>query len=180
MPDGYLFPDAAAVTKADNDAIRTFMEHHRRHIVGQTLDFGCGRQPYRDIVQAVGATYHPYDRAKFPDSHVKEDVGRDHPLALEWDTIVCNEVISLVDSPRSVLQAMHSGLQPGNGKLLLTYSQGWRQYNVLDRWRFTRGGMQWLLEKAGFEVLIHYPRWTVTIAPGWEIPMGYCAVAKAV
>src|SRR5689334_14079281 len=87
----------------DRSCLRMFMERVVPWAArGDVLDYGCGRQPYADLIREWGM-YYGYDDPSFPDSHVEAEVGDQDPLSRDWDAIVCNEVISLVDDPRDLL-----------------------------------------------------------------------------
>lgn len=87
------------------------------YLSGRVLDYGCGKQPYRDIVEAAGGTYFGFDRPQFPANvgadFLPEGISFwdhsnnrpvDHATALfTWtkthgyfDTILCTQVLQYV------------------------------------------------------------------------------------
>lgn len=121
---------------------------------GTVLDYGAGKQPYRSIVEAAGATYRPYDRIDFPASVVTTSVGDDFPLVpvgVEplWDVILCTQVLQYVPRPHEVLNGFWWSLKPG-GHVVLTAPTNWPVVERDDRQRFTLDGLLRMLDEAGF------------------------------
>src|SRR5438093_5035868 len=131
--------------------IEQFLLQHAEVFYGTVLDYGCGAQPYRAIVEKSGSNYYGWDRPWLPDSKVTDPIGDDNPLEAHWQTILCTEVISLLDEPLQTLLEMHDALLPG-GFLVMTYPHGYRQFHSRDRWRFTLVGMNEMLRSARFRV----------------------------
>jgi hypothetical protein len=119
-------------------AIRAFLTRRREYLAGRVLDFGCGRQLYRDLV--VGE-YHGYD---------PNPLGRtDYPEALvpphgAYDAILITQVLQAVDNPFEEIGRVRKFLKYG-GHWVVTYNANWREVEPQDKWRFTRTGMEALL-----------------------------------
>ena len=114
---------------------------------GRVLDFGCGTQPYRGIVEVNGGEYHPYNRGRFPGGS-REDIGPDDPLSEHWDVILCTQSTQYYPD----VLAMLVDFRLSASKLVLTFATNWPEVEVEDLHRFTRSGMQRLLELAGWQV----------------------------
>jgi predicted TPR repeat methyltransferase len=138
------------------------------------LDYGAGQQPYRELVEAAGAAYHPYDRVDFPASVADRDLG-DAPLSGNWDTILCTQMLQYVPDVPGLLGSFRQSLQRG-GHLLLTYATNWDVIDDADLHRHTPGGMAALLEAAGFTVLVHEKLGSVRLQD-FSFPLGYGVVA---
>lgn len=104
--------------EAEANSIRAFVQSaaDEGYLSGRVLDYGCGRQPYRDIVEAAGGDYHPFDLNTFPASVSDEDWtpagftfwGSDGPLDVatalhKWtrdhgyiDAVLCTQVVQYV------------------------------------------------------------------------------------
>ncbi len=125
---------------------------------GIVLDFGCGRQPYK-LLFAHCTQYLPVD---FADTKTKfyanGDVlifdGQRIPLAdSSMDHILCTEVLEHVFTPVSVLAELNRVLRPG-GTMLITVPFAWEEHDCpYDYARYTRFGLKYLAEQAGFEVV---------------------------
>lgn len=154
------------------------------HLKGRVLDYGCGKQPYREIVQAGGGEYIPFDRAHFP-ANQSGDVGEE-PFATTYDAILCTQVIQYAEFPPDLMRAFKA-----RGRVLvMTYPTNWPEVQDVDLHRFTKAGMTRLLDRAGFTILRHERRGYVydahfpsgrekrITASGFEFALGYGVVAR--
>jgi len=74
-----------------------------------------------------------------------------------FDAVINIEVLEHVREPVKVLEEMFRVLRPG-GRLFLTTPQGWEEHRVPhDYFRFTRFGLRYLFEKAGYRVVAIEP-----------------------
>jgi hypothetical protein len=182
------------VTLAEVEArtIREFVLHAAGDgfLAGRVLDFGCGLQPYREIVEANGGQYTGYDRKSFRGSVVREDVGGNAEVgAGPWASILCTQVLQYVTHPDVMIRGFYTDLHPANGYLVLTYPTHWPELRD-ELWRFTKLGVDKMLTDAGFKVVRHEPRavvhdpWYET-RPGArttlmaELTIGYGVIARA-
>jgi len=146
-------------------SIRKFMEQNRRYLRGRVLDFGAGKQPYRDLVDGE---YLPIeDGDKFP--------GRDEA----FDCIMCNQVMQYITYPELLLRSVfHTYLGERQGHLVMTYPTNWDEVETTDLWRFTKAGMEMLLAKSGFAIVAHERRAEIDLH-GFKFPLGYGVIAQA-
>lgn len=160
--------------------IRAFVQKaaDEGYLSGRVLDYGCGKQPYRDIVEAAGGEYVPYDREDFPANVSQENVGeyarprttygwiddpwagfgaRSYQAGEPW-SILCTQVIQYVPDPKELVdEGFHTALYQG-GTLVLTYPTNWPEVESEDLHRFTKAGMERLLTEVGFEIVLHEKR----------------------
>ena len=130
---------------------RNLVRRYGSRLTGKVLDVGCGRSPYRPFLGAeeyVGSD---------PNPDVNPDVVADVPgLPFEeasFDAVLCTEVLEHVPEPKEALANIQQILKPG-GILYLTAPMSWcLHYQPDDYFRFTKFGLEYLLEKQGFEVL---------------------------
>lgn len=160
--------DLSAIERA---SIRAFVESCSALLAGRVLDFGCGRQPYRDIVLAAGGTYVPWDRANLPGGSVR-NVGELAPAG--FDAVLSTQVIEYT-FPTGYLVTAHEQLRPG-GALVMTYPTTWPEIPG-DLVRFTKAGMEAELGRAGFTVERHETRAALTFT-GWQLPLGHGVAAR--
>lgn len=145
---------SVAIRKLEKESIRAFLEENSDRINGQVLDFGSGKQPYRDIVEARHAEYTPYDMTIFPASTALED----SPLPDgKFDVVICTQVLQYTYEPLERLTLIHHILEPG-GWLLMTGPTCWPVVEVEDLWRFTPAGVRALLRRAEFREIQVQPR----------------------
>jgi Methyltransferase domain len=168
-----------SLTRIENTSIRAFVQSaaDEGYLSGRVLDYGCGKQPYRDIVQAAGGEYEPFDRAHFPGNTSGEDVLGYLVAPAYWNALLNTQVLQYVYDVPATLRKFHL-LLADNGHLVLTYPTNWPEVEEVDLHRFTKAGMERLLAGAGFSILRHERRATVH-AEGYEWALGYGVVARA-
>lgn len=172
--------NGAAVREMEHASIREFVascvDEYRDACV---LDFGCGKQPYRDLIEAAGGDYHGFDSTEFGGNVSGEDVyaGDDEWPVGSYDTVLCTQVIQYVVEPKGFVESLGVELRSG-GALVLTYPLNWDWIEPADSWRFTPTGMKALLTDAGFEVERNEERAAIEF-PGFRLPLGYGVVARA-
>lgn len=175
------------------------------YLSGRVLDYGCGRQPYRGIVESAGGEYFGFDLPGFPanvsgervvpagyDLAIEENHG--HMTALhEWtrkqgelDCVLCTQVIQYIPLAELYYDSSGDGLwldlrilMPDDREtLVLTYPTHWPEVEPEDLHRFTKAGMERLLADAGFEIVLHERRHTAAVE-GELLAIGYGVIARA-
>ena len=123
---------------------------------GRLLDYGCGGQPFRGMVEPHVAGYAAVDVEPVPGVRIDHIIGPGDPLpygAGEFATVLSTQVLEHVADPARYLDECARVLQP-QGRLILFAPMQWRHHEVpWDYWRFTRFGLTLALERAGFAVL---------------------------
>lgn len=172
--------NSRTVRELERDSIRGYLEGAARngYVAGATLDYGCGRQPYRDVVENAGATYVGYDRDVYPGAVAPGRQGPDDPWAPTgaWRTIICTQVVQYVVDVEELLWRFVDGLAAG-GHLVITWPTCWDEVEPTDLHRFTRAGMLRMLTEVGF-ALEHCERRAEIELGGFRFPLGYGAVAR--
>jgi SAM-dependent methyltransferase len=164
--------DFDPIRQAEIVSIRRFLEVRRELFGGRILDFGAGKagtcrkpQPYRYLLEGPDAEYHPYDRG---------DVVPNPP----FDVIVCTQVLQYLEDPALQIAQFGEWLRPRLGTLVMTYPTNWAECEPGDLWRFTKAGVERMLERAGFAVGPHERRAEVRVG-AYTFPLGYGVVAIA-
>jgi SAM-dependent methyltransferase len=119
------------------------------------LDAGAGDAPYRrffvhtryestDFYRVEGA---PYDRVTYIC-----DLSAIPISSQRYDLIFCSQVLEHVPEPQSVLNELFRVLKPG-GELWITAPLFYEEHQIpYDFYRYTRYGLTYLIQKAGFEI----------------------------
>jgi 2-polyprenyl-3-methyl-5-hydroxy-6-metoxy-1,4-benzoquinol methylase len=170
-----------SLREIERASIIQFLADHQHLFNGKrVLDYGCGRQPYRDIMEQAGGDYFGYDRDSYAGSH-GQNVGMEYALRPGeslWDVIVCTQVLQYVNSPRSLIEDFLAAL-PSGGVLLMTGPTNWPIVEVPDdKWRFTPSGINKWLYEAGFRTWDTKERAHVTFE-GERWCLGWSAKATA-
>src|SRR5262249_3449172 len=135
----------------EKETIRAFVARAAREglLAGDVLAPGCGRQPYRDVIENGGGSYHPYDRAELPANVSREDIGSSEPLASSWNAILSTQMLQYVVDPQRLLMDYHTALVRRGGVLVMTGPASWPIVDAEDLWRFTPAGLERMLRAAG-------------------------------
>lgn len=156
--------------------IRAFLVKHGELFTLKTvLDYGCGKQPYRNVVEEFGGFYRGYDRPGFPGSVVTENVGEDWDFNDDFDVIICTQVIQFVPYPADLFDTFRNALK-AEGTLLLSYPTNWPVVEDDDLWRFTPAGINLLIEDSGFSKVEHESGTAFTMED-WSIPLENYVIA---
>ena len=168
----------------ERDSIRAFVQRAAKegYLSGQVLDYGCGKQPYRDIVEAAGGEYFGFDNTDLPANVSDEHIGGDE-IHEDFDACLCTQVVQYVPDIVDFIFLLSSIVAQKHGHLVLTYPTNWPEVEPEDLHRFTKAGMERLLTEAGFEIVLHEQRASVRVFVGeWhtdEMALGYGVVARA-
>jgi len=136
--------------------LRDAMKEFAPVLSGRVLDVGCGRKPYREMFltnEYIGLEINtPKNRANKQADFFYD--GNSFPFAdIQFDGVVCNQVLEHVFTPDQFLSETHRVLR-SEGLLLLTVPFVWDEHEQpWDYARYSSFGLKSLLEKNGFEVL---------------------------
>lgn len=160
----------------ERQSIRDFLRANRKYLRGRVLDVGCGKQPYRGIVEEAGGRYYGFDRPEFPGSVAPEAVGIGDPLDDTWDAVMMTQVLQYVLFPPVLLARIEEALKPG-GALVMTGPTNWAEVEPADLWRFTLSGVRVLMHRAELDIEILESRASVSIG-GFAMSLGWGVVAR--
>lgn len=136
---------------------RALAECIRSHASGILVDVGCGEKPYqsltRDLVSEHIGVDHPgtdHDRSNIDVFATAYETTLADAFA---DTVLCTAVLEHLERPGDAIREMHRILKPG-GCLILSAPFFWHLHEEpRDFFRYSRFGLQYLIEDAGFEVV---------------------------
>ena len=174
-----MTPSAAQETLRDLEraSLVGFVGDHAPKFRGRrVLDYGAGRQPYRDLIaRQEPLSYVAFDRRAFPANVSGENLGDDRPLALKWDVILCTQILQYVPAAGALLAAFHQALVP-DGVLILTGPTNWPEVEPEDHRRFTVAGIRAVLDAIGFNHVTVRSRAAIRWGPE-ELSLGWGATA---
>lgn len=123
-------------------------------IDGVVLDLGCGNKPFGDDIAAVASHYFGVDWSNTLHGlhcDVVADLNRELPFADGMvDHVVSFEVLEHLAEPQTMLREAARVLRSGGGLTMSTPFQWWEHESPWDYQRFTRHGLRYQLERAGF------------------------------
>ncbi len=163
---------------------KNFVPLAGKYVEGTCLDIGCGDQPYRGLIESMGAKYESVDVEErtenvtyMSDIHDMSDVPQE-----AFDSAICLEVLEHVSNPFVAVGEIAKLLKPG-GVLILSVPHLSRVHEAPhDYFRYTRYGIQSVLESNGFEILEMRPtgalfsflghQWSLAInSLFWSVPV---------
>jgi len=136
---------------------RELKNYATSYLKGRLIDIGCGKKPYKKLLA-------PY---------VKEHVGVDHEKTLHdrsqidlfgtaydipaenesFDSALCTAVLEHLEEPEAALCECFRVLNPG-GYAIYSIPFIWHLHEEpRDFYRFSKYGIKYLFEKAGFEIV---------------------------
>jgi SAM-dependent methyltransferase len=125
----------------------------RQYITGRCLDAGAGRMAYRHRLILCASEYIALDVQPRP--HL-DAIGSALELPLQnnvFDCVFCSQVLEHVPDPLQALHEYNRCLKPNGILLLTTPHLAYLHNEPHDYFRYTRYGLQTLLQKSGFEIL---------------------------
>ena len=127
----------------------------RRYVRGKFIDIGCGDMPYKNLILDEVTQYDTLDierrvqEVKFIGDIQDMNIISDN----SYDSAMCLAVLEHVQNPFRAIVEIHRILKKG-GVLILSVPHLSRLHEEpKDFFRYTKYGLQFLLESAGFNIL---------------------------
>jgi len=137
---------------------------------GAALDIGCGRQPFRALIESLGLRYIGLDTQQTPDRPVDVIAAIDQPLPVTLTSrgpfwfLLCTEVLEHVADWEAAFANMSSLLGPG-GRILITCPHIYRLHEQpYDFWRPTPHAIEFYAHRHGLRI-IQLDR----LGSGWDV-----------
>ena len=122
---------------------------------GKLIDLGCGDMPYRDLIVGKVSQYDTFDIEERTDGvvFVGDIQNMDMINDNSYDSAVCFEVLEHVRRPAKALSEIFRILKPAASIILSVPHLSRLHEEPHDYFRYTKYGIQFLLEDAGFKVV---------------------------
>lgn len=128
-----------------------------KYVQGKLLDVGCGEKPYFGILNPYVEKYigieHPNTLHKDKHIDLYADACRIPFKKDSFNCVVSFQVMEHISEPGYMLTEVYRVLQKGGNVVLTTPFMWGIHERPNDFYRYTRYGLQYLLEKAGFEII---------------------------
>lgn len=139
-----------------------FMERFKCNFKGHLYDLGCGEMPYKEWLLNHVDTYTGVDWSNTLHT-LKADIVADlnSPLPIEnnvADTVVSFSVLEHLCEPQQFLSESYRILKPSGSMVLQVPFMWWVHEAPYDFFRYTRYGLKYMFEKAGFKNVEVYPQ----------------------
>lgn len=121
--------------------IEPFLTKYKDYFNGRVLDYGCGEQPYKDL---VSGKYVPYD-----DGYHAKRKGKTFPkYSGHFDTVLLTQVIQFLPRLGKVISSFDTD------HLVITFPVNWYIVQREDLFRYTPNGLKYILRKCGFKTIV--------------------------
>lgn len=136
------------------DSSDKFLQKFTPYYRGVLYDFGCGETPYREFFLRHADKYVGVDWVgSYHDT--KADIAADLNKPLPIDSAVADTVVSLsvmehLCEPQTMLNEAFRILKPDGAMVLQVPFMWWVHEAPYDYYRYTRYGLVYMFEKAGF------------------------------
>ena len=127
------------------------------YLSGRLIDIGCGKKPYADMVRPYVTGHVGIDHQDT--LHDKSNIDRfgsayDIPAEDdEFDSALCTAVLEHLEEPELALRECYRVLKRG-GVAIYSVPFIWHLHEEpRDFYRFSKYGLKYLFEKAGFEII---------------------------
>ncbi len=154
------------------------------HVHGKCLDIGCGDMPFKALIERQISQYDSIDveRRIAEVKYVGDIQNMDMINNDSYDSALCLEVLEHVPNPVKAISEMHRILKKG-AKLICSVPHLSRLHEEPhDYYRYTKYGLRYLFENAGFRVISIEPTGgilcflghqfsTLFLVPLWHIPL---------
>lgn len=127
------------------------------YLTGLLVDIGCGEKPYEDTIKryVTGHIGIDHEGTAHNTSHI-DRFGTAYDIPFEdksFDSALCTAVLEHLEEPEQALRECHRVLKSG-GVAIYSVPFIWHLHEEpRDFFRYSKYGLKYLFEKAGFEII---------------------------
>ncbi|MBE9503509.1 MAG: methyltransferase domain-containing protein [Proteobacteria bacterium] len=139
------------LTPASLSLLKPLLPVFSKYVKGRLLDAGAGRLSYKFLMERHCSSYHSIDiRGASVDS-----IGDIQRLPIKdesFDSVFCTQVLEHVPEPQKAMKELCRVLKKGGYAIITVPHLAYLHNEPHDYYRYTKHGMRFMLERAGFEV----------------------------
>ncbi len=135
---------------------RQLRDFAKIYLSGRLIDVGCGNKPYQTMVSPYVSSHVGLDHAETRHELAKVDiVGTAYEIPVAdgyFDSALCTSVLEHLEEPELAIRECYRVLRSG-GMAIYSVPFIWHLHEEpRDFYRFSKYGLKYLFEKAGFEI----------------------------
>jgi len=136
---------------------KQLLNYARRYLSGNLIDIGCGTKPYQEMLAPYVEDHIGIDQeASFHDKSNVDLFGTAYEIPSDdgsFDSAICTAVLEHLEEPEQALRECHRVLKSG-GVAIYSVPFIWHLHEEpRDFYRYSKYGIRYLFEKAGFELV---------------------------
>lgn len=129
----------------------------RENAAGRLIDIGCGTKPYEGMIEAYVREHVGLEHEKTPhDASAVDLFGSAYDIPVEdetFDTALCTAVLEHLEEPKMAVKECFRVLDSG-GVAIYTAPFIWHLHEEpRDFFRYSKYGLEYLFQEAGFEII---------------------------
>ena len=137
----------------DRFSTKRLLKKNLDYISGKTLDLGCGRGKYKELIITKASQYIGADFYEHKNVDVYTDARNTPFKNNEFETVICLQVLEHIAEPHKVIQECFRIVKNG-GKVILTTVWLYPYHHEPDDYfRFSRKALEFMFTKVGFKII---------------------------
>ena len=129
----------------------------KQHLNGRLIDIGCGTKPYKNLLSPYITEHVGIDReAPFHDKSNIDLFGTAYEIPAEneaFNCAICTAVLEHLEEPELAIRECYRVLRPGSSAIYSIPFIWHVHEEPRDFYRYSKYGIKYLFEKAGFEIV---------------------------